>query len=136
MNRIDIRNTERISDKASCSRTAPRTDRNLIFLCITDKIPHDQKIARETHFCDNGKFVSKPLNVLRQNFSHDAAFKKTKTKFFQICFLALAVRWNKNRKMELRKIKLKIALLGDFKRLTERFRMVAENLLHFISRFQ
>src|SRR4051812_19685743 len=60
---IKIGDFEAVSDKASCTRTTPGADRDVVFFSPLDKILHDEKVTRKTHLVDHPKFKIKPVSI-------------------------------------------------------------------------
>ena len=65
LKRIDVGDSEDISDHRAGGRAAPGTDRDPVFLREMNEIPNDQEITDEPCFFENAKFVVEPPDQLR-----------------------------------------------------------------------
>ena len=52
--RIYVGNTYTKCNKAACSRSSPRSNRNITLFCECNEITHDKEISVEAHFINNG----------------------------------------------------------------------------------
>ena len=62
LDRVNIRDLQRIGNNTSRRRTTPRSHHDLIGLGIIDKIPHDQEIIHVPHSLDNRKLIIKAFS--------------------------------------------------------------------------
>ena len=69
LQRIDVRNLQRVADQASRRRTASRTHGNSLRSRITDKVPDDQEISGVAHLLDHADFIRQARFVFRQRFA-------------------------------------------------------------------
>src|SRR5580698_7478110 len=70
--RIQVGNAQRVRNQRSGSRTAARTDGNVVFSRVADKVPDDEEISGELHLLDDADFAGQALFVIG-NVMLDAA---------------------------------------------------------------
>ena len=68
LDRIDIRDLKRISNKRSCTGTTSRSDHDVILFCIVDKVPYDQIVIGIPHRGDDRHLILGTLPVFRYLF--------------------------------------------------------------------
>src|SRR5260370_34380887 len=77
LQRIDVRDPERIRDHRPRCRSAPRAHGNAAFAGITDEIPNDQKVTRELHLLDDGDLARQSLLIIRKGMLEPAVSRRT-----------------------------------------------------------
>ena len=60
---IDVSNPQRISNRRSRRRAAPRAHRYAAFARVTDEVPHNQEITGKLHLLDDGQLARQPLFI-------------------------------------------------------------------------
>src|SRR5439155_18607874 len=96
LQRIDVSNSQNVSNHRARSRTATRANRNAPLLGEMDEIPNDEQITDETGFLQHPKFVIEPFKQFRVSCCTLAvAFAQALiTKLAQITFARFS-SWNR-----------------------------------------
>src|SRR5262249_37097844 len=119
LQRIDIGNSQNVSDHRSRGRTATRANRDAPLLGEMDEIPNDEQITNEPGFLQHAEFVIEPLEQFRIGRRPLAvAFAQALiTKLAQIT-LARFPGWNRILGIfRAPKFKLEMATLADLERI-------------------
>ena len=142
LQRIDVRDLQRVADQAARRRTASRAHGNSLRPRVANEIPDDQEISRRSAsagssgFRRSGAFRIRPAfcagallgarlqdrNARGKSFAHDC---------FKIAVDGVAFRNLEIRKRILHRVDFHVAALGDRHGAFERFGNFAEHLRHF-----
>src|ERR1044071_6280047 len=71
---IEIGDAKRIRNQRPGGRSATRPNRNIVLTGVTDKIPHNKKIAGKSHLLDDANFTRQPLLIFRNAVLEFAGF--------------------------------------------------------------
>jgi hypothetical protein len=71
LERVDIRDAERVGNQRPGRRAAARADRYSGLLGVTNEVPNHQEIARETHLADDLELVFDPRLVVLDGMAPD-----------------------------------------------------------------
>ena len=66
LQRIDVGDAERVGHQRSGSRSAARSDRNVVLFGVADEVPHDEEVSGELHLLDDVDLARQALLVIRQ----------------------------------------------------------------------
>ncbi|MNI70582.1 hypothetical protein D3C73_1264040 [compost metagenome] len=61
LHRINIRNFQRVGHDTACGRTPTRPGHNVLTVSISDKVPYDKEIIRESHAINHPKLILQSL---------------------------------------------------------------------------
>ncbi len=147
LERIDIGDRHRVSDQAARRRAAPRPHRNALRAGVTDEVPDNQKIAGEFHRLDHPDFAVQALGVIRQVVlqyalgahrfeSRPALLEPLPGDIFEISVGGVLFGHVELGEWLLDLFERDVAALGDLPGAVDRVFELAEQLHHFVARFQ
>ena len=145
LERIKVRNAERIGDKRTCARTSSRAHGHAVGLRPVDEVLNDEEVARKLHPLDNAELIVKALHVFRAlGVPHLLVVIKEGQTLLQtltgemvhVVVQTHAVRRREERQLRFRKHPVKIAALRDDDGIGQRARNVLEELAHLLLALQ
>ena len=143
MQRIHIRDVQRVTHQASCRRTASGTNRNSLRFRVMNEIPNDQEVARKAHLLNHFDFIGEPRLILRQRMAQPVFFdepldlRPTRLKAFANRFLKIRIGGVAFGHFEIREgivhaLNLDVAAFRNRNRAGNGVRQFAENLRHLL----
>lgn len=145
LERIKVRNAERIGDKRTCARTSSRAHGHAVGLRPVDEVLNDEEVARKLHLLDDAELIVKALHVFRAlGVPHLLVVIKEGQTLLQtltgemvhVVVQTHAVRRREERQLRFRKHPVKIAALRDDDGIGQRARNVLEELAHLLLTLQ
>ena len=138
-NGVNVRDANEISDKASRTRASPGTRRDGSALCIANKVGDDQIIFGISHARDDGKLIFYSFSVDRfgmllseNDFAlGDLFIKALQRQTAEIIFGCFSRCRTEAGKIQLGKVKIKMAKIGDLLSIFDCFRITSEKRGHF-----
>ena len=141
VDRVEVRDLERIGHQRTRTGTPPRTDRDTVVPRPGYELHDDQKVAREPHVANDAQFVVQPLLVClllhgigagRSNLGKPLPQPGPRP-VCQELFQSSARRHRVGRQIGLPGVRPHRTALGDFHRVVEGFRQVGEKSHHLIA---
>src|SRR2546430_5105781 len=144
LQRIDVRNPERIRNQCSRRGSAPRTHGNAPFPRVADKIPNDQEIARELHLLDDAELARQSLFVVRQRMLEPAVRRQGPQALhppgeslprdvLEITVESKSVRNIKVRKWAGNFLQSQVAAFGNIERARKQLGRILEHAQHLVT---
>ncbi len=128
--RVDIRNSRRICDKASRSAAAAGSHADAVFPGVPDIIPYNQKILHIPHIFDHGKLI---FQAFVQLFCHQGIplVQPFVTELFQIFISGIPFRHRKIRQLCVPEFNLHMTAVGNFLCILHGFQRIRKQRSHF-----
>ena len=144
LQRIDIRNSQRIRHQRARRRSPPRPHRNPLLPRMPDEVPHNQKISRKLHLLNNRNLARQSLLIVRQRMLQPPLLKQSpqalhpSRESLPRNVLEITVRRESLRYIEVRKrrrnfFQPQITALGNRHRARQYIRRVLEHAQHLVA---
>ncbi len=142
--RVDIGNAQTVGHQAAGGRAPPRSHRDALIASVADKVPDNQKIARVATGANNLQLFLQArlivaLRIRQATFTLLMCFKTGLQPLLhhllEIIIQGQITRGFVERQHQRIKRQFDIAALGDFQRAAARLRVLPEDLVHLLRRF-
>ena len=133
LQRVDVGDSENVSDNRTRGRTAPGPNRNAFLFGKMNEIPNNEEITDEPSPLENAELIIKSLDQLcitGRAFAVSLA-QAFVTKLAQIAFARFPSRRRILRVLGTPKFEIDMATFADFQRVCNGFRKIAKHLAHF-----
>ncbi len=143
LQRIDIRDAERIRNQRTGCRSPSRSHGNDALLGVPNEVPDNQQVSRELHLLDDGEFSLQPLLIISDRVLELPLLAQwpqrlqPPRKAFPCHMHKIAVNRVAGRDFELRKrrrnfLQPQAAALGNVERAGENFGRILEHAIHLV----
>ena len=136
LQRIDVGDSEHVSDQRTGGRPPARADWNSALLGEMNEIPNDEQITDKAGFLEDIELVIEPLDQFTLDLVAEALVQSGIAKFAQINFARFVRRRRILRVFRFSKFQLEIATLRDLDRVRDCLRMIRKKSAHLVRRLK
>ena len=129
---VDIRDAYAVGRNAACTGTTARAHRDALTFGVIDVVPDDKVVVGVAHGFDHADLIAQAVLVGLRDIGPVPAFKTLPAELFKECLIIHAVRGFIIRNLGVAKLKVKVALFCNFRRVFAGFRHHGEQVIHFI----
>ena len=129
---VDIRDAYAVGRNAACTGTTARAHRDALTFGVIDVVPDDKVVVGVAHGFDHADLIAQAVLVGLRDIGPVPAFKTLPAELFKECLIIHAVRGFIIRDLGVAKLKVKVALFCNFRRVFAGFWHHGEQVIHFI----